>query len=108
MAAGTIVVRERALRPPADLDEQLDDLAADELVFTPEQLTACSAADHHILRSFLQRYLDMDPKSRDQLAYRLADSFQRKLNYQPPAVVEPQVFLISLYRDLEHWARHGR
>jgi uncharacterized RDD family membrane protein YckC len=108
MAAGTIVVRERALRPPADLDDRLAELASDELVFTPEQLTACSAADHHILRSFLLRYLDMDPKSRDQLANRLADSFQRKLNYQAPSPVEPDVFLSSLCRELERWARDGR
>ena len=48
MAAGTIVVRERALEPPVDLHAQLDEAVSSELVFSPEQLTACSPGDRHI------------------------------------------------------------
>ncbi|HWY86238.1 MAG TPA: RDD family protein [Gemmataceae bacterium] len=107
MAAGTIVVRERALQPPVDLEVLVDEESSTEMVFTPEQLAACSPGDRHILRSFLQRYPDMEPEARGVLAERLADTFQNKIHYEPTDFIEPEVFLTSLYRDLENWARHG-
>jgi uncharacterized RDD family membrane protein YckC len=108
MAAGTIVIRERVFNPPADLDDQLDDLASSTLVFTREQMAACSPDDRHILRSFLQRCHDMAPQARGQLALRLAETFQFKLKYQPATPLEPETFLTILYRDLENWIRLGR
>lgn len=107
MAAGTVVVRERALQPPVDVQPHLDDAASGELLFTSEQLAACTPADRHILRSFLQRAGDMAPEARSQLAERLADTFLSKLKFEPVTSFEPEAFLARLYHDLEKWARHG-
>ncbi len=109
MAAGTIVIRERALQPPEELDEEINGLALSELTFTAEQLKACSPADRHILRSFFQRYPQMELQARDQLAYRLMKTFQKKMAYQPPIPnnrSDPEAFLASLYRDLQNWAKN--
>lgn len=108
LAAGTIVVRERASEPPADLQAAIADLASGEFVFTQQQLAACSPSDRHILRSFLLRYNEMKPLPRSQLAQRLADTFEKKMAYHHSAPFEAEIFLITLYRDLENWARNGR
>jgi uncharacterized RDD family membrane protein YckC len=109
MAAGTIVIRERAIQPPEELDEEINGLALGELTFTAEQLKACSPADRHILRSFFQRYPQMELQARDQLAYRLMKTFQKKMAYQPAMPSnrsDPEGFLASLYRDLQNWAKN--
>jgi len=107
MAAGTIVVRERALQPPVDLNSQLSNLTSN-LVFSPEQMAGCSTADRHLLRSFLERCHDMAPDARAQLAYRLAETFLGKLNYEPVDSLDPETFLTALYRELEKLAQQGR
>jgi uncharacterized RDD family membrane protein YckC len=111
MAAGTIVIRERAVQPPPELDEKINDLALEDLAFTAKQLNACSPADRHVLRSFFQRHRQMDPEARDQLAYRLMKTFKEKMAYPSASPVanrpDAEGFLASLYRDLQKWARHG-
>jgi uncharacterized RDD family membrane protein YckC len=112
LAAGTIVVRERAVGPPSELEEEVKRLARDEFAFTPEQLSACRPEDRHLLRSFFQRYGELEAGPRDVLARRLADTFLSKTGYQPPRRIQREedvdAFLATLYRDLEEWARHGR
>lgn len=111
LAAGTIVVRERALQPPDELAERIAELAAPEFAFTAEQLAACAPDGGYILRSFFQRGRDMEPQSRAKLAARLADEFLKKTAWQPAFATEDSAkavsFLASLHRDLEHFARHG-
>lgn len=112
MAAGTIVIRERAVQPPTELHTTIQKLAQDEFHFTADQLSGCSANDRYILRSFFQRAEDMDEEPREQLALRLTDTFLQKLAYQPAASIEDgfraETFLASLYRDLENWAKQDR
>jgi uncharacterized RDD family membrane protein YckC len=112
MAAGTIVIRERAVQPPLEVNGKIQELASDEFHFTTDQLSACSANDRFILRSFFQRAEEMDPRPREQLALRLTDVFLDKLAYQPSAPIEDgfraEMFLASLYRDLENWTKHDR
>lgn len=107
MAAGTIVIRERAVQPPSEVHGQIQELASEEFHFTADQLRACSAHDRFILRSFFQRSQEMEEQPREQLALRLTDAFLDKLAYQPAAPIEDgfraAVFLASLYRDLENW-----
>lgn len=112
LAAGTMVIRERVADLPADLPAMIEELADDEFTFTPEQVRACWPADRHVLRSFFARYDQLDPRPRGKLACRLARAFCEKIGYKP---AEPltrarvaEAFLASLYRDLDHWARHGR
>jgi uncharacterized RDD family membrane protein YckC len=111
MAAGTLVVRERALEVPVDPLKQLSELASDEFALTGEQLAACSPQDRHILRSFFQRFREMEPRARHLLALRLADQFTQKMAYQPRHDIldgpSAQSFLATLYRDLENRARLG-
>jgi hypothetical protein len=112
MAAGTIVIRERAVQPPAEMDEKTRKLASDEFHFTAEQLNACSGNDRYILRCYFQRSDEMNLDPREQLALRLTDSFLQKLAYQPAVPVDDiyraETFLASLYRDLDNWAKHDR
>jgi uncharacterized RDD family membrane protein YckC len=112
MAAGTIVIRERALAAPADLDKVIARLATDEFAFTPEHVAACSPGDRHILRSYFLRCESLDDRARHKLARRLARLFCAKTGYEPDwPLRDPDLcenFLASLYRDLHNWARHGR
>lgn len=113
MAAGTIVIRERAPQPPAELDHRIEHLTREEtFIFTAEQLNACSSEDRHILRSYFQRSGQMDPHSRYQLARRLTQTFAQKIAFQPDyprqGLVAVESFLAALYQGLENWAKHNR
>jgi uncharacterized RDD family membrane protein YckC len=112
MAAGTLVIRERALAPPGQGVEVAGKLATEEITFTSQQLAACDPVDRHILKAFFQRYLTMDVGARDRLAAKLASEYWRRTSYEAdPArslAPRPAAFLASLYRDLEADARHAR
>ena len=101
-----------ALEAPADVTKEVERLASSEVAFTAEQLAACSPNGRQILRSFFQRCHQLDDGPRHQLARRLAAEFLRKTSYRlsSPVMDGPmaEVFLASLYRDLEKLARHGR
>lgn len=112
MAAGTIVIRERSLELPAESLVEARGLATDAFVFNTREVAACSPGDRHILKSFFQRYRQMAPLPRQQLALRLARTFLAKTGYEPATEItegtEAEVLLASLYRDLEANARHSR
>jgi uncharacterized RDD family membrane protein YckC len=109
LAAGTLVIRERALEMPVDPSKEVERLASGEFTFSGEQLAACTPHDRTILRSFFQRYHDLQPRARQMLALRLADEFVRKTDYQQPHAFldwpTAESFLATLYRDLETRAR---
>jgi uncharacterized RDD family membrane protein YckC len=112
LAAGTIVIRERVSDVPADVSKRIDDLASSEFAFTAEQITPCLPQGRHILRSFFQRYAEMEGGARLQLARRLAEEYAHKTATALPAPGltgrGALVFLASLYRDMENLVRHGR
>lgn len=112
MAAGTIVIRERTLAAPVEVDPLIERFASDEFRFTAEQLTACSPDSRYILRSFFQRHTEMAPEPRQQLTGRLAEEFLRQTGYQPVTPIREAAravaFLATLYRDLQALAQHGR
>jgi uncharacterized RDD family membrane protein YckC len=112
LAAGTLIIRERALQPPAELDEQINRLAFADLVFTADQLAGCGPNDRHILRSFFQRYPQLEPQPRHQLACKLAEEFLRKTDYDVSTPISigswAEGFLASLYRDMENRLKHDR
>lgn len=109
LAAGTIVIRERKLGEPRNVDQLIESLCAPELAFTPTHLAACSPTDRQVLRSFFQRYQRMDTRPRIDLARRLCEVFLKKTGFQPPQPLrtptEMDVFLASLYRDLQQWSQ---
>jgi uncharacterized RDD family membrane protein YckC len=112
LAAGTLVIRERVAKLPVEVSQEIEQFASDEFTFTPNQLAACSPADRTVLRSFFQRYLDMEPGPRADLAYRLSRIFLDKTSY-PLAkplfdVKHVETFLACLYRDMEKWAQMNR
>jgi uncharacterized RDD family membrane protein YckC len=111
LAAGTIVIRERTAAPVVT-DDLVADLASEDFVFTPEHLAACTPGDRQVLRSFFQRYRDMDEEARYQLAGRLTDLFLGRTGFRAAGPVDPgadaERFLASLHRDLESWVRQGR
>jgi hypothetical protein len=112
MAAGTLVIRERALAPPGQGVDMAVRLATEEITFTAQQLAACEPGDRHLLKSFFQRCPLMEEWARDQLAAKLASEFWRRTSYEADPTRElaarPYAFLASLYRDLEADARHAR
>jgi uncharacterized RDD family membrane protein YckC len=112
MAAGTLVIRERALAPPGQDVEVASRFATDEVVLTSQELSVCGPADRHLLKSFFQRYPAMDERARERLATTLANEFVRRTSFRldaPRATqLAPEAFLASLYRDLEAAARHER
>jgi hypothetical protein len=112
LAAGTIVIRERVTDVPVEVSQEIDRLASNEFNFTPDQLGACSPADRTVLRSFFLRYNQMEPRPRDDLAYRLSRIFLNKTAYPLPHplrdIERVETFLACLYRDMEKWARLDR
>jgi uncharacterized RDD family membrane protein YckC len=112
MAAGTIVIRERTLQPPTELNATIQKFASEEFQFTADHLSACSAEDRFILRSFFQRAEEMEERPREQLALRLTNAFLQKLAYQPDEPIadgfRAETFLASLYRDLDNWTKNDR
>ena len=101
-------MRKRAVKPPADLQATVEHLASSDLAFTPDQLAECSVGDRHVLRSFFQRFDEMEAPARDLLARKLANTFLEKLSYELPFLVPAENFLASLYRDLETYYKAGR
>jgi uncharacterized RDD family membrane protein YckC len=112
MAAGTLVIRERTSEAPDDMAPLIERLSSTEFSFTVDQLTPCIRTGHAILRSFFQRYPTMEPAARSELATRLSREFLTKTSYQLVAPIrnwhDAEVFLASLYRDLEHLKQHGQ
>lgn len=112
LAAGTIVIRERAFQPPVELEEEIARLGDEQFTFTADQLKTCLPADRHLLRSYFQRQQDMEPGPRMQLALKLAEKFLVRMAYPSTEPIQDglqaSAFLASLYRDLESWAREGR
>jgi uncharacterized RDD family membrane protein YckC len=112
LAAGTIVIRERITGAPVEVALEIERFATNEFNFTPDQLAACSPADRTILRSFFQRYQEMESDPRDELAFRLSRIFQEKTAYplvSPLRTMERvEAFLACLYQDLEKRARLDR
>lgn len=111
LAAGTIVIRERAVAPPDALEDEIEGLASKDIAFSAEQLRSCVADDRHLLRSYFQRYRQLEPSARSRLAFRLTESFLQRLAYEPPTPIvdssEAEALLASLYRDLRNWSRAG-
>jgi len=107
LAAGTLVIRERAESAYAEIGSEVKKLADEAITFTTEQLTNCTPSDRHILRAYFQRYRTMEGRARRDLAGRLAALLVARLKYteKPPAITGKEAvnFLASLYRDLENW-----
>jgi uncharacterized RDD family membrane protein YckC len=112
LAAGTVVIRERAVAPPNEMAWIVEKYASDEFAFTAEQISACAPSDRYVLRSYFQRHHDMETGSRRRLARQLVKTFCTKTGYQPEEPIDDghtaEAFLASLYRDLDNWARQGR
>lgn len=103
LAAGTVVIRERAADPfHADIDDPLAG-ASDDYSFTRGQLEKVTDGERNVLRSFLQRYGTMDPESRRRLAWSLVDKFVAKTGYPADEKIrsnsDARAFLASLLRD---------
>ncbi|HEY3788226.1 MAG TPA: RDD family protein [Urbifossiella sp.] len=110
LAAGTIVIRERAAGAGPETADELLEYASEEISFTTSQLKAITPADRIIIRSFLQRFRQMDRSGRERLAYRLVDKLVEKMDF-PLAeeivdALEARTFLASLLRDYEEFIRN--
>ncbi|MCE9564466.1 MAG: RDD family protein [Planctomycetes bacterium] len=109
LAAGTIVVRERAEILGPDSTDELTEHATGEYRFTPLQLSALTRNDRMVIREFLRRYDGMDRRSWQRLAQKMADTFVQKTGYELTDYLDgtdARAFLASLLRDLDEKLRH--
>ncbi len=110
LAAGTIVVRERAAGAGPETADELLEYVSTEYAFTPTQLCALTPADRGLIRSFLQRFRQMVPRGRERLAFRMVDRLIEKMEYRLRSEIadddEARTFLASLLRDYEEFLRN--
>ncbi|ODR02486.1 RDD family protein [Mycobacterium intermedium] len=97
--AGTIVVSERAprLAPPPMMPPALASWASSL------QLSGLTAAQAEVARQFLSRANQLDPRLRDQMAYRIAADVVSHIAPPPPPGVPPQFILAAVLAE-----RHRR
>ncbi|WP_439623964.1 RDD family protein [Gemmata sp.] len=110
VAAGTIVVRERADPSAPEPIDELTAHATPDYAFTPAQLAALTRGDGDVLREFLRRFLEMEYQSRNQLTERMLRLFRDKTGHPAAADLDweqARAFLASLLRDLEEFRRNG-
>jgi len=118
LAAGTLVVRDRA--PESPLWNEAGSRTFTAASFTPQtaipephslvSLPASSIAklastDLEVLESFFSRRLDMPLDIRQKLAERIAAALQAKSGLEPPPGVSSETFLEAAARDLRDQAR---
>jgi uncharacterized RDD family membrane protein YckC len=111
LAAGTVVIRERAVASAPHSGDELLTRASTEYAFTPTQLATLDASDRAVLRSFLQRYDGMARANRERLAEKMAETYARKTNHRLATPLPDDeiaiTFLASLFRDLEEFLRRA-
>ena len=97
--AGTVVITERGpkLPPPPVMPPSLAWWAASL------QLSGLSAQQAELARQFLSRASQLDPRIRDQMAYRIAGDVVARISPPPPPGVPPQYVLAAVLAE-----RHRR
>lgn len=97
--AGTVVISERAprLTPPPPMPPQLAWWA------TSLQLSGLRAEQAELARQFLSRASQLDPRVRDQMAYRITGEVVAQISPPPPPGVPPQLVLAAVLAE-----RHRR
>lgn len=93
LVAGTIVLRERSssrlpipvsFPPPPGWDAYVASL----------DVSAVTAEQYAIVRSFLLRVDELLPAARSQIAVRLANPLAVRMRHRPPPQVAPEIFLV--------------
>ena len=97
--AGTVVISERAprLTPPPSMPPQLAWWA------TSLQLSGLRAEQAELARQFLSRASQLDPRVRDQMAYRITGEVVAQISPPPPPGAPPQLVLAAVLAE-----RHRR
>jgi uncharacterized RDD family membrane protein YckC len=97
--AGTVVISERGpkLRPPPVMPPPLAWWAASL------QLSGLRAEQAEVARQFLSRASQLDPRVRDQMAYRIAGDVLSRIAPPPPPGTPPQLVLAAVLAE-----RHRR
>jgi uncharacterized RDD family membrane protein YckC len=97
--AGTVVVSERGprLSPPPAMPPSLAWWASSL------QLSGLSAGQADVARQFLSRAKQLDPRLRQQMAYRIAGDVLARIAPQPPPGAPPQLVLAAVLAE-----RHRR
>jgi uncharacterized RDD family membrane protein YckC len=97
--AGTVVINERGpkLRPPPTMPPSLAWWAASL------QLSGLGAEQAELARQFLSRAPQLDPRLRDQMAYRIAGEVLSRIAPPPPPGTPPQLALAAVLAE-----RHRR
>jgi uncharacterized RDD family membrane protein YckC len=97
--AGTVVISERGpkLGPPPSMPPPLAWWAASL------QLSGLRAEQAEVARQFLSRATQLDPRQRDQMAYRIAGDVLSRISPPPPPGTPPQLALAAVLAE-----RHRR
>jgi uncharacterized RDD family membrane protein YckC len=118
LAAGTLVVRDRAPETPLWNDSGSRTFTAASFaprIATPEPHTLVSlpasavaklsSSDLEVLEGFFSRRLDMPLEVRQGLAERIAAALKAKSGMEPPSGISTETFLEATARDLRDQAR---
>lgn len=93
LAAGTLVLRERAARSNTAAAVAFHPPPGWEQYAASLDVAAMTAEQYGVVRGFLLRARDLTPAARNHLAYRLANPLAAVLRHQPPPGVHPESFL---------------
>ena len=101
--AGTVVISERGpkLGPPPLMPPPLAWWAASL------QLSGLSAEQAEVARQFLSRAPQLDPRLRDQMAYRIAGDVLSRVAPPPPPGTPPQLALAAVLAERHRRELHG-
>jgi len=118
LAAGTLVVRDRAQETPLWADTGSRFLAPSpvapnsplqephhSVALNPSAIAKLAPSDLQVLEGFFARRLDLPLATRQTLAERIARAIQAKSGLEPPAGVSIETFLEAVARDLRDLAR---
>jgi uncharacterized RDD family membrane protein YckC len=83
LAAGTMVVRERALPAPSPLSLAFGSTGGPDVASTALDTSGMTERDYTVLRTFLARRATLDSKARQQLATSLAARVRTQLRERP-------------------------
>ena len=104
MAAGTIVVRERAASGPAVVAVMIEPPGRPHLL-AALSLSPLTDGQYRVLRSFLQRAPTLSPEARAQVGWRLAQAVSQTTGVERPADLHPEWFLHAA--GLAHQRRYS-
>jgi uncharacterized RDD family membrane protein YckC len=95
LAAGTVVIRERA-RSSTEVPIAFHPPAGYEAYVASLDVGALDEEDFSLIRAFLLRIKELTPEARASLALGLAEGVRHRIHHTLPAAIDPELFLVCV------------